>query len=304
MELYKKYRPRKLSEVIGQESAVKVLARLLAKNNVPHAMLFIGPSGCGKTTLARIMRRKVGCGMQDFNEVNCADFRGIDMVREVRAQMQLSPISGSSKVWLIDECQKLTGDGQSAFLKMLEDTPDHVYFMLATTDPHKLLPTIRTRCTEIKVALLPPTKVKELISTVAKAEKVRISDEVSESITEKSEGSARKALVLLDQVINLESVEDQIEALQKADVKAQAINLARLLIQPRPVWKDVVKVLKNLEDDPETCRRLVLGYASSVLKGGGGLSKRACFIIDVFGQNFFDSGEAGLTAACYAVSTG
>ena len=302
-ELYRKYRPKKLADVAGQSSSVKVLRKLIARNKVPHSILFVGPSGCGKTTLARIMRKNVDCGLQDFTEVDCADFRGIDMVRGIRSQMGLSPISGSTKVWLIDECQKLTSDGQSAMLKMLEDTPEHVYFFLATTDPHKLLPTIRTRCTEIKVSLISSEEMTAVIERVLKAESKRISDEVIEKVVEKAEGSARKALVLLNQIIDLESEEDQMQALEKADTKAQAIELARLIIKPGSSWSAVTKILKNLDDDPESIRRLVLGYASSVLKGGGGLSKRALFLIDVFGNHFYDSGEAGLVAACYAVST-
>lgn len=304
-ELYRKYRPKTLDEVVGQESAVSVLTRMIKSDRVPHSILFVGPSGCGKTTLARIMRKKVGCGLQDFDEVNCADFRGIDMVRSIGSQMNLAPMSGRSKVWLIDECQKLTSDGQAAMLKMLEDTPDHVYFFLATTDPQKLLPTIRTRCTEIKVSLLSSEVTVSLLKDVSKKEGMKlVSLDVFDMIAEKAEGSARKALVLFHQVLGLSSEKEQIAALAKADTKTQAIQLARLLITPKPNWNEVAKILKNLDDEPETVRRIMLGYAGSVLLGNGKLAKRALFLIDVFGSNFYDSGQAGLIAACYAVSTG
>ena len=107
LELYLKYRPRKLSSIVGQESAVAVLNKLIEKGKIPHCILFTGPSGCGKTTLARIMAKKVGCVGEDLDEKNCADFRGIDMVREIRDRIGLVPIGGSARVCIIDEAQKL-----------------------------------------------------------------------------------------------------------------------------------------------------------------------------------------------------
>lgn len=302
-ELYRKHRPTRLRDVYGQDGAVRMLLKLAKRGTLPHSLLFTGPSGCGKTTMARIMRKAVKCGRNDFYEVNCADFRGIDMVRDIRSRMALAPMGGESKVWVIDECQKLTSDGQAAFLKMLEDTPDHVYFFLATTDPHKLLPTIRTRCTEVKVSLLKEPDMQEMLKAILAKEGKSITDEVRDTLIDKADGSARKALVLLHQVIDLEGEEDQLEALSKADTKAQAIELARLIIAPRPSWTAVAKILASLDDDPESVRRMILGYASSVLRGNGKLAPRAFMLIDVFGTNFYDTGAAGLTAACYAMAT-
>src|SRR5690606_3369465 len=106
--------------------------------DIPHAMLFTGPSGCGKTTLARILRVKLRCSDNDFQEINAADFRGIDSIRSMRQQVGAAPLGGDSRIWLIDEAHSMTADAQNAFLKLLEDTPRHVYFFLATTDPQKL----------------------------------------------------------------------------------------------------------------------------------------------------------------------
>ena len=156
MELYKKYRPKNFKRIVGQPTITEQLTSMTRSNQFPHSSLFSGPSGCGKTTLARIMRNKLDCGDQDFQEVNCADFRGIDMVRDIRNRMNLAPIGGECRVWLIDEAHQLSSQAQNAFLKILEDTPSHVYFMLATTDPQKLIPTIRTRCAEFKVSSLNP----------------------------------------------------------------------------------------------------------------------------------------------------
>jgi DNA polymerase III subunit gamma/tau len=213
-ELYKKYRPKEFRDVIGQGSAVKVLEAKLKSNNLPHTLLFAGPSGCGKTTLARIVCRKLKCSKHDFKELNSADFRGIDMVRNIRININKAPIGGDCRVWLIDECHKLTTDAQNAFLKMLEDTPDHVYFMLATTEPQKLLPTIRTRSTEIAVKNLTRKSLQKLILFVSASALIGIDTEVLEKIIECSDGSARKALVLLDQIAELKSEEDMIEAIK------------------------------------------------------------------------------------------
>ena len=133
MELYKKHRPSYLEDVFGQPEAVKVLGSMIEKDDLPHSILFTGPSGVGKTTLARILKEELECHANDFKEINCADFRGIDTIRDIRNNMNRQSLMGGPLIWLIDEAHKLTNDAQTAFLKMLEDTPKHVYFFLATT---------------------------------------------------------------------------------------------------------------------------------------------------------------------------
>jgi len=103
MELYKKHRPMTFKRIVGNTTVTEQLVSMTRQSQFPHASLFSGPSGCGKTTLARIMRNKLDCGDPDFAEVNCADFRGIDMVRDIRSRMNLAPMSGECRVWLIDE---------------------------------------------------------------------------------------------------------------------------------------------------------------------------------------------------------
>lgn len=115
--LYQAYRPRTFDEVVGNKEAIRTLESFIKRDisEVPHAFLFSGPSGCGKTTLARILAKKLGCSDANFVEIDSADFRGIDTIREIRRQMRLAPVGGGScRVWLIDECHKLTGDAQSA----------------------------------------------------------------------------------------------------------------------------------------------------------------------------------------------
>ena len=304
-ELYKKYRPKDFEGVVGQTDALKSLQQMAKNKKIPHTLLFTGPSGCGKTTLARIVRKELGCGKHDFSEVNCADFRGIDMVRDIRSRMMQAPISGSCRVWLIDEAHRLTGDAMDAFLKILEDTPDHVYFMLATTNPQKLLKTVRTRCTEISVKSLSNKDIVKLVTDVAKKEGKTLPKEVAEKIADKCEGSARQALVLLHQIIDLENEDDMLDSIESNIAESQAINIARTLMNERTKWSEMAKVLKECDlEDPESIRWMVLGYAKSILLSGGKLLIRAYLVIDAFKDNFFDSKAAGLTWACYSVIMG
>lgn len=304
-ELYKIYRPKKLKDVIGQESAVSSLSKMIEKDTIPHAILLTGPSGCGKTTLARILSKKVDCGKMDLIENNCADFKGIDTIREIRSAMVSSPISGKSRVWIIDECHKLTNDAQNAFLKLLEDTPSHVYFILCTTEPNRLIKTIRTRCTEISVKSLSDKEIEKLISSVCKKEKIKLSEEVIDKIINVSEGSARKTLVVLHQIRDIKSKEEQLNAISSSISENQGITIARLLFNTKTKWKEIANVLKTIEnDDAESIRWLILGYAKSVLLNGGNLSARAYQVIRVFQDNWYDCKSAGLIAGCYEIISG
>ena len=303
MELYKKYRPKNFKRVIGQESILEQMISMVHNNQFPHATLFSGPSGCGKTTLARIKRNKLDCGDQDFAEVNCADFRGIDMVRDIRQRMNLAPISGDCRVWLIDEAHQLSSQAQNAFLKILEDTPRHVYFMLATTDPQKLIPTIRTRCSEFKVAPLSSKEAAELITSICQREKIEINEEVEEAIINQASGSPRKILVFLDGIRHIEDEEAQLDSIKSSATDKEAIELARMLINPKTSWSEVAGFLKNkVTEEPESLRWMVLGYCNSILlTGNGRKNEKAYLIIDAFRDNFYDSKKAGLSAACWEV---
>jgi DNA polymerase-3 subunit gamma/tau len=296
-ELYKKYRPETLEEVVGQPEAVAMLNGMFTrKGGVPHFILFTGPSGCGKTTLARIIKEAVGCGDHDFSEMNCANTRGIDMVRDLQNRAGLRPIQGKCRVWLIDEAQQLTKDAQNAFLKLLEDTPKHCYFMFATTDPDKLVATVKTRATEIVLRPVGAADIIKLLKRVVKAEQLAVSLAVIDRIAEEAQCSPRKALVILDQIMGVEGEEAQLEAVYRTEEAHSSDEIVKLLLKKAP-WPAVAAVLKGCKDeDPENIRRRILGYATAVLLGG---NARAFVIIDCFSKAFYDSGKAGLVAACY-----
>ena len=304
MELYKKHRPTSPKQMLGQADVIKQISAMLKSDTVPHTMLFTGPSGCGKTTLARILVKALKCGKADFTELNAANSKGIDMVRDLQKRVSLAPVTGKCRIWIIDECHQLTGPAQEAFLKLLEDTPKHVYFFLATTDPQKLKKTIRTRCTELKVKELTTATLKKLIIDTATKEDIEISEEVIDKVAEYSEGSARKCLVLLHQIIHIKDSEDQLNAIVDSSHERASIEVAKALLNPRTTWSDMGKLLKAVDAEPEGIRRLVLGYCNAILLGGGKMAPRAHLIITAFADNFFDSGKAGVTSACYEVVNG
>ena len=305
VELYKKHRPQTLNRVIGQESAVKTLQAHLAKNTLPHTILFSGFSGCGKTSLARILKTELDCSDNDFHEVNCADLRGIDDARDIIRHMGFAPVGGKCRIWLLDECHQSTLAWFNSMLKALEDTPEHVYFFLCTTDPQKLPKTIKTRCTEIKLNSISINDLTLLVKKVAKKEEKEIPEDIVDQIAAKADGSARMALVLLDKICNLP--DDQMEAAVHSTEgdRETVIRLCRTLLSTSGVngMQKCCKLLKKIQEEPESIRYAVLGYMTKVMLSGKDMDK--CYIvIDAFKDNFYDSKRAGLLHACYDVMLG
>lgn len=299
-ELHLEERPNQFKQVVGQREACQQLMALAkADTGMPHCLLFVGPSGCGKTTLARIVRKKLLCGDSDFFEINAADNRGIEMVRSIQSRVGLSPIDGDTRVWLIDECHQLTADAQGAFLKLLEEPPAHVYFMLATTDPQKLKATIRTRCTEIAVRALTGAEVVALVQRVSTDRAgAALPDAAAEKLADIADGSARKALVLLQQIIGLDDEATMIEVLQRSDVQQAAIEIARA-IMGRKGWKAVAEILRNCDEEPESIRYMMLSYFTKVALGGGKVADFAVDVMAEFQYNYFDTKKAGLVLSCF-----
>ena len=297
-ELYRRRRPRKFSEMVGQDEAVNALQTLGKDGKIPHALLFTGPSGVGKTTAARIIKSCLKCHDNDFFELNSAEARGIDDIRAIQSRMSFAPIGGKCRIWLLDETHKVSSDGQNCMLKMLEDTPKHVYFILASSEPGKLIKAIKTRCTEIKFKAIPAALLEKLVMDTAVLEQKPVDKAVAVKIASIAEGSGRAALVMLHQVIGLPGKDAQLNGLEKVDVAATGFNIAQALLK-KVEWKEVAAMLKQAEDqDPEAIRRVVLGYMQSVLRGGA-KNKRAWDIIECFRPNTFDIGMPGVVASCF-----
>lgn len=297
MNLYNKYRPQTFDDLIGNETIIATLRGIL--KTPPHAYLFHGPTGCGKTTLGRILAKELGARNNDYREVDSADFRGIDTIREIRKQSQFKPLESSCRVWLLDECHKLSNDAMNALLKALENTPKHVYYILCTTDSEKLLPTIRGRCSSFAVSPLNELQMLKLIKRIVRAEnKTLASREVYEQIIQDSLGRPRNAIQILEQVLAV-SEEQQLQvAKQVAERQSQVIELCRCLAN-KSGWKKTSNILQGLKDqDVEMIRRQVLGYFQTVLLKEDNI--KAAMIMEVFIEPFYNSGWPGLVFACYS----
>lgn len=318
MPLHVDYRPMNFDEVVGNEYTISALKAWAAKDarSRSHSLLFIGPSGMGKTTLARIAASELkaydpeqkAAYNPDYTELNAADFKGIEMVRQIRRQMYLRPVKSPCRVWLLDECAKLTGDAQEALLKCLEEPPVHVYFLLATTEPEKLKVTLKRRCTPFEVTPISGFETIKLMREVLAAEanhtktKSTISKDALGQIALDAMGSAGIALALLDKVMGLSKKEQLAQVKQYTEKQNEAIQLCRALMRPKPSWKAVSAILRDLRsDDAERVRRAVLGYATSVLLGTG-LNPRAYVVLDCFTEPFYNSGFPGLVHACYTAT--
>ncbi len=301
MPLHTDYRPSNLDEVYGNESTKDSLNSLFARENHPHSYLLHGPSGTGKTTIGRIIASMLKCSESDLYEYNMANTRGIDTIRDIAMTVHYSPIEGPVKVYILDECARQTQDSQSALLKLLEDTPSHIYFILCTTDPEKLLPTIRNRCTTFQTKLLPPKLIKQLINDVLiSEEKEDLSKEIISEIIKLADGCPRQALVLLDTVINIKDEDKAIEALNTVNPdEAAVIDICRLIVQVKNIgkWKEMVPLIRNLSDEPEKVRFAVLGYLSAVLLNKG--ESRISDIMEVFFDNWYYTKRSGMIHALY-----
>lgn len=303
MALYLDYRPTSLAEIKGNEDVVSALEGMLSKpDKFPHVILFHGATGCGKTTLARIIAKEMGCFGSDLMEIDFADMRGVDTVRDIKKSINYKPLQSSCRFWILDEVQKMTGDAQNAFLKTLEDTPKHVYFVLCTTDPGKLISTIKGRCSQFQVKPLNDKQLLRLLKNTVKAEGEELEQEIYDQIIQDSQGHPRNALQILEQVLNVPEDKRLRIAQQTAVVQSQSIELSRALIK-RSNWKVVSEILRGLKDqDPESIRRQVLGYAQAVLLNKD--DPAAAAIMEEFLENTYNSGFAQIVYACYCIIKG
>lgn len=297
MELYRRYRPQNFSEIVGNEATIKSLKKEM--ENGSHVFLMTGPAGCGKTTLARIMAKEVGAGPLSIHEINSAENRGIDTAREVMEQMRYNPSDGKALVWIFDECHQWLAPVQNAFLKALEDTPEHVYFFLCTTDPQKLIAPLKTRCSIINVKPLSDDEMTYLLKRTARAEKIKISSEVYERICEIAQGGSRKGLKLLAKVIYLDSDEERLEVLKAGEDNetSETIELCRALCKKTNV-KTLFQLLKNVDaTDAEKVRQAVMGYMNSCILKGSVTNEIVATIQAFSSADTYKNGKFALTVA-------
>ena len=220
LALYRKYRPKTFAEIAGQEHIIQTITNAVSSGLVSHAYLFTGPRGTGKTTVARILAKAVNCevrkgfepcnkcpscleimsgGAMDLIEIDAASHRGIDEMRELRDGIKFAPSKLKYKVFIIDECHQLTKEASNALLKTLEEPPGHVIFILATTEIHKMLATILSRCQRFDFRKLTAREIIQKLNFICEQEDVKIEKSALELIALHSQGAMRDAQGFLDQ---------------------------------------------------------------------------------------------------------
>ena len=224
LALYRKYRPQTFAEVIGQEHVTEPLISAISNGRLNHAYLFSGPRGCGKTSSARILARSLNCvegptpnpcgrcescvglaagggGSIDVIEIDAASHGGVDDARDLRERAVFAPVNSRYKIYVIDEAHMVSSAGFNALLKLVEEPPDYVVFVFATTEPEKVLPTIRSRTHHYPFRLMPPAAMRGLCEKLCDAEGVTVEPAVYPLVIRAGGGSARDTLSVLDQLI-------------------------------------------------------------------------------------------------------
>ncbi len=240
--LYRKYRPQTFSEIIGQEHVVQTLTNAICSGITSHAYLFAGPKGSGKTTIARLLAKAFNCHnrkknefepcnkcsscleiMQgnsiDLIEIDAASHRGIDEMRELRDGIKFAPTKSKYKVFIIDESHQLTKEAANALLKTLEEPPSHAIFILATTEIHKMISTIISRCQRFDFRKLTLSEIVKRLEIIIKKENAKVEKAALELIALNSSGSIRDAESLLEQVLTFSSDPSGKKEIKAEDIK-------------------------------------------------------------------------------------
>jgi DNA polymerase III subunit gamma/tau len=262
--LYRTYRPTSFEKVVGQQHIVKTLQNAVLKHKIAHAYLFCGPRGTGKTTVAKLMAKAVNCpdtnkapcnvcdsclSIQagthpDIIEIDAASNNGVDEIRDLIEKVKYSPIEGKYKVYIIDEVHMLSQGAFNALLKTLEEPPSHVIFILATTEPHKVLPTIISRCQRFDFTKVALAEIGIRVKEVLDLEKIKYEEGVIRLISQLAEGGLRDALSILEQCIAYAQTDLRVQHVH--DIYGITTVSEKIDLLDAVFSKDVVAILDNV----------------------------------------------------------
>lgn len=305
MSIITKYRPSSWEEFRGNEALITSLRNELKKEDRPHAYLFLGQAGTGKTSLARLIAKELGCSSQNIIEYNIADNTSVEHAREIARSSKYVPLVNNNeskvKVYILDEFQRASPNAQDCLLKPLEEPPEHAYFIICTTEPGKIVKTIRSRCSEYEVRPLNYDEMEDLLEDIYEKEGVEVDYKVLNKIIKVSEGRAREAISLLGQVSEISNVSEALELITLKVENSSIIELCKAIIA-RKKWKEIAGLLSRLQEDPEKCRLAILNYFASIMvnpKSGESTVQYSALVAECFEQPFYNSGKGGLILAFY-----
>ena len=309
--LYRKYRPQKFGEVVGQEHVVQTLTNSIKGGNISHAYLFSGPRGSGKTTIARLFAKAINCenpdnGFEPCNkcsscleimnsrsidlvEIDAASHTGVDDVRQLIEGIKFAPVKSKYKIFIVDECHQLSKSAANALLKTLEEPPAHAIFLLATTESHKMIPTILSRCQKFDFKRLQIPEIIKKLEFISKKENIKFDDSALSLIALNSRGSFRDAESLLDECLSFSS--------GKGDIKTEDIKSLLGIVEASEISKFVdYLVLKNTKE--------AIIFLNSIIENGVDLQEFTKTLVFYLRQelllkidsNFLNLQNSGLSA--------
>ena len=246
--LYRKYRPQNLKEMVGQDEAVALISSQISEDKIGHAYLFSGPKGVGKTSLARIIAKELGCDpVFDISEIDAASHNKVDDIRDMNESVNFIATSpGKKRIFILDEVHMLSNAASNAFLKTLEEPPEHVIFILATTEPDRVIETIRSRTTQVVFKKIPDNEIIKVLEKISKKEKIKINKEILQTIAIYSDGSLRDAINLFEQANNTFGGDTTVENIFSLVGKLGSLEIQEIVDSIE--YQDTSKILKVIKE--------------------------------------------------------